>query len=216
MDSILNTVKKALGVDSDYHVYDTNIIAIINDTILGLSKIGVGPTEPFVVVDDTETWKDYLGDNESLAEIQSHICLQVMGIFNPLGIGSELEDDPNSILNTVKKILGVGLDTAFDTDIVTHINSVFLTLNQIGVGPTNVFSIKSKAEVWSDFIGDAVDLEAVKSYIYLSVRILFDPPTSSAVLDAMTRQIAVMEFRLMVQEEPPLEEDEEEGDDDDW
>ena len=110
----------------------------------------------------------------------------------------------DSILDTIKKMLGISSDyLAFDTDIIVSINSAFMILNQLGGGPTECFSISSKESVWSDFLGTAVNLEAVKTYIYLKVRILFDPPTNSAVLDAMNRMISEHEFRLNVQVDHP-------------
>lgn len=107
-----------------------------------------------------------------------------------------------SILDTIKKMLGIeSSDTAFDTDILVNINSTFMILNQLGLGPEASFSITGKNEVWSDFLGESVNLEAVKSYIYLKVRMLFDPPTMSSVVEAMNRQIMELEWRLNAQAE---------------
>lgn len=108
---------------------------------------------------------------------------------------------PNdSILNTIKKMLGIDAAyDAFDTDILWDINSVFLTLNELGVGPEKVYSISGVDETWLDFLGDqSSNLQAVASYIYLRVRLLFDPPTSSFVVDAIQKQIAELDFRLNV------------------
>ena len=77
-----------------------------------------------------------------------------------------------------------------------HINSVFMILNQLGVGPSDGFSITDKTAVWSDFISDNKNLEAVKSYMYMKVRLLFDPPLSSAVMECMNRMISELEWRL--------------------
>jgi hypothetical protein len=108
----------------------------------------------------------------------------------------------DSILDSIKKPLGLPLDDdAFDTDVIMHINSIFFNLNQLGVGPTDCFSIQDKTSLWSDFLGDAKNLEAVKTYIYLKVRLLFDPPTSSFVVDSITKQITEYEWRLNVQVE---------------
>ena len=110
-----------------------------------------------------------------------------------------------SILNTIKKMLGVETDyKEFDIDIITHINSVFLSLNQLHVGPTIVFSIIGETETWEDFLSTSVDLNAIKSYIYLQVRMLFDPPSSSFVLQSMQNQINMWEFRLNIQAEGTL------------
>lgn len=105
----------------------------------------------------------------------------------------------DSILTSIKKLLGITEEYEhFDQDIIIHINSVFMILNQLGVGPTNGFSITDKTAVWSDFISEGANLESVKSYIYLKVRLLFDPPTTSAVMESMNRMISELEFRLNV------------------
>lgn len=124
-----------------------------------------------------------------------------------------------SILNSVKKILGLAPDyTVFDHDIITHINAVFFTLLQLGVGPTDGFMIESDAETWNQFIAiDDPQLNAVKTYIFLRVRMLFDPPATSYLIGAMERQIGEMEWRLNVRREetqwvdpdPALPDDEE-------
>lgn len=104
-----------------------------------------------------------------------------------------------SILTSIKKLLGISEDyTQFDQDLIMHINSVFLTLNQLGVGPEDGFSIEDETAEWYDFIEDNVKLQAVKSYMYLKVRLLFDPPLSSSVIDSMERMISEYEFRLNV------------------
>ena len=108
----------------------------------------------------------------------------------------------DSILTSIKKLLGITEEYEhFDQDIIIHINSVFMILNQLGVGPSNGFSIKDKTAVWSDFISEGANLESVKSYIYLKVRLLFDPPTTSAVMESMNRMISELEFRLNVSAE---------------
>lgn len=108
----------------------------------------------------------------------------------------------DSILDTIKQLLGIEAeDTAFDTDVIVHINSALMTLNQLGVGPSAAFSIQDKDDIWEDFLEKSTDLEAVKTYIYLKVRTVFDPPSSSAVLEAMNRSISELEWRLNVQAE---------------
>lgn len=108
----------------------------------------------------------------------------------------------DSILDTIKKSLGVDTSIdAFDTEIVMHINSVFNILNQLGVGPAVAFSITDNTKIWTDFLVDVADLEAVKSYIYLKVKLLFDPPSTSFVLAAIEHQISELEWRLNVQAE---------------
>lgn len=106
----------------------------------------------------------------------------------------------NSIFLTVKKMLGIDQDYhAFDIDIITDINSVFLTLNQIGVGPTG-FQISGEDEVWADFV-DPEKIPGIQTYLYQKVRLLFDPPTSSFVLNAIQSQIDEFEWRFNVQAE---------------
>ena len=104
-----------------------------------------------------------------------------------------------SILTSIKKLLGIPEDYEhYDADIIMHINSVFMILNQLGVGPSNGFSITDKTAVWSNFISDNNNLEAVKSYVYMKVRLLFDPPLSSAVMDCINKVINELEWRLNV------------------
>ena len=104
-----------------------------------------------------------------------------------------------SILTSIKKMLGIAEDyTEFDEDIITHINSVFLNLTQLGVGPEKGFLIEDNTAVWEDFIDDSIQLQAVKTYMYLKVKLLFDPPLSSSVTESFTRMIAELEWRLNV------------------
>lgn len=105
-----------------------------------------------------------------------------------------------SILTSIKKMLGVAEDyDYFDADIIMHINSVFMTLNQLGVGPAEGFSIEDDTSVWTDFIPDVNQLQAVKSYMYLQVKILFDSASlGAATLAAYERQIQQFEWRLNV------------------
>lgn len=104
-----------------------------------------------------------------------------------------------SILTSIKKLLGIAEeDTNFDQDLIMHINSVFMILTQLGVGPSKGFSIKDENDVWSDFIPEQSSLKAVKSYVYMKVRLMFDPPLSSAVEDAINRNISELEWRLNV------------------
>lgn len=106
----------------------------------------------------------------------------------------------SSILDDVKKMLGLGeWDEAFDSEIIMHINSVFMTLNQLGVGPPEGYAIRDRASEWEDFVSDRPDIEAIKSYTYLKVRLLFDPPSSSFVLESIKSMASEFEFRLNVQ-----------------
>ena len=108
-----------------------------------------------------------------------------------------------NILDSIKKLLGIDeADLNFDQELIMHINSVFMVLNQLGVGPVGGFKISSNEEVWTDFVGTRLDLESVKSYIYLKVRLLFDPPQNSFLVGAIEKQIEENEWRLLVQVEP--------------
>lgn len=111
----------------------------------------------------------------------------------------------DSILISVKKMLGLDQNyNAFDPDVIMHINSVFLILNQLGVGPKKVFSITDEKDTWEEFLqGELVGL--VKSYMYLKVRLIFDPPSTGVLHEAMERQIAEFEWRLNVHCDTPEE-----------
>jgi hypothetical protein len=116
----------------------------------------------------------------------------------------------DSILTSIKKMLGIEAEvTQFDTDIIININSVFMVLTQLGVGPTTGFIITDDSETWSDFLGDVITQEAVKTYIYLKVRLIFDPPSSGFVLESTQRLINEFEWRLNSQAESETEEGEE-------
>lgn len=105
----------------------------------------------------------------------------------------------DSILNSIKKLLGISSDeTHFDPDIIMHINSVFSILCQLGVGPSKSFSIQDENAIWDDFTEEYANYNDVKTYMYLKVKLLFDPPLNSSVLSAMERQISELEFRLSV------------------
>jgi hypothetical protein len=107
-----------------------------------------------------------------------------------------------SILISTKKTLGIAEDyTVWDHDIITHINSAFSTLTQLGVGPTAGFMIDDETAEWSDFIGTDLELNSVKTYIYLRVRLLFDPPATSYAISAMKDQVDQLEWRLNVHRE---------------
>lgn len=102
-----------------------------------------------------------------------------------------------SILTSIKKLLGITeADTNFDSDIIMHINTVFLILNQLGVGPEKCFTIEDDVATWNDFIPEGFDVEMVKTYIYLKVKLVFDPPASSTVLQCIEKSISEMEWRL--------------------
>lgn len=108
----------------------------------------------------------------------------------------------DSILTSIKKLLGITEEcTDFDSDIIMHINSVFMILNQLGIGPSEGFRIEDKSSDWDEFIDDAECLDAVKSYMHLKVKLLFDPPLNSSVMAATNQMINELEWRLNVQAE---------------
>lgn len=107
-----------------------------------------------------------------------------------------------SILTSIKKLLGIEENYEhFDQDIIMHINSIFMVLTQLGVGPSEGFVIEDESSLWSDFITDDSKISAVKTYIYLKVKLLFDPPLSSAVIESINRSINEFEWRLNVSAE---------------
>lgn len=107
-----------------------------------------------------------------------------------------------SILTSIKKLLGIDESyTHFDADIIMHINSVLATLYQLGLGGNGAFSISGANEIWADFIGNENELAFVKSYIYIKVKLLFDPPLSSAAMDSMSRQADELQWRINLEAE---------------
>lgn len=113
-----------------------------------------------------------------------------------------MENVMESILNSMKKLLGPSVvDTHFDPDIIIHINSVFADLHQLGVGPEKTFYIEDDTSSWVEFISDNAEIESVKTYMYLRLRLVFDPPVNSAVLKSFQEQIDKFEFRLNVSAE---------------
>lgn len=107
-----------------------------------------------------------------------------------------------SILTSTKKTLGLAEDdTSFDVDIILHINSTFSILEQLGIGPVEGFMIEDSTPTWDAFIGNDPRLNLVKTYIYLQVRLMFDPPGTSFVIDSMKKQISEFEWRLNVHRE---------------
>ena len=110
--------------------------------------------------------------------------------------------EENSILISTKKLAGIDKNyDVFDLDIVTYINSIFMTLNQLGVGPKEVFSITNEETTWDEFEEGHKDLRACRAYIAKKVRMEFDPPTSATLADAINKSIAEFEWRLNCQVE---------------
>lgn len=109
-----------------------------------------------------------------------------------------------SILTSIKKLLGIDKSyTHFDPDLIMHINSVFSILTQMGVGPANGFSITGSDEKWGDFNAENPEkFSLVKSYMHLKIKLLFDPPLSSAVIESINRQISEFEWRLFIAADP--------------
>lgn len=113
----------------------------------------------------------------------------------------------DSILTSIKKLLGITEEyNHFDADLIMHINSAFMTLTQLGVGPEEGFSIKDDSAIWEDFLPESPKLGAVKSYMYLKVKLLFDPPLSTSVIASIERMISEFEWRINVAAETPQSE----------
>lgn len=105
-----------------------------------------------------------------------------------------------SILKSIKKLLGLDEDyDCFDTDVIMHINSVLMTLNQLGVGPERPFSIRGTEETWDEFLGEQYDYNMVKTYVYARVRLIFDPPSNAFLVDSLVNLIKEYEYRLELQ-----------------
>lgn len=105
-----------------------------------------------------------------------------------------------TILTSVKKLLGIAESyTAFDADIIMHINAVFLVLQQLGVGPEKGFGIVDASAVWDDFLPGDERAKAIASYMGAKVRLAFDPPQSSTAMEALKNTVAEMEFRLNIE-----------------
>lgn len=108
-----------------------------------------------------------------------------------------------SILNSIKKMIGVDKDYgAFDIDLIIAINGVFTILNQLGVGPEKEFSITGPDETWGDFFMNNTEVALAKPYIYMKTKLIFDPPNSGVLHEAMERQISEFEWRLAIQVDP--------------
>lgn len=102
-----------------------------------------------------------------------------------------------SILTSIKKLLGIPEDhDHFDPDIIIHINTTLMVLTQLGIGPSEGFFIEDDSATWDDFLSDNQTFEAVKSYVHLKVKLLFDPPLSSTVIESYNRIISELEWRL--------------------
>lgn len=108
----------------------------------------------------------------------------------------------DSILDGTKKILGLDAGyTAFDHDVITHINTALMTVCQLGIGPEEGFMITDNTTTWEEFLGGYKMYNAVKSYVYLRVRVLFDPPNTSFLNTALQDQLRELEWRISIQRE---------------
>lgn len=109
----------------------------------------------------------------------------------------------DSILISIKKMLGVDeFCDHFDTEIIIHINSALMVLTQLGVGPSKGFLITDSSQKWNDFVSDRTDIESIKTYVYMKVKLIFDPPQMSALIDSMNNTIREFEWRINVAVDP--------------
>lgn len=116
-------------------------------------------------------------------------------------------DTSASILQSIKKLLGIIPEAGvFDVDIMIHINTAFNHLTQIGVGPETGYRISSEDNVWTEFTTDNILLENVKSFVYIKVKMAFDPPATSALIDAYNSQLKELEWRIYTQAQHESEE----------
>lgn len=105
----------------------------------------------------------------------------------------------DSILDSIKKLLGIQPEyKSFDQDIIMHINAVFVVLNQLGIGPSEGFSINSRDIKWSKYSTE-LNTNLVKTYVYLKVRLMFDPPASATLVESINAMIKELEWRLCLE-----------------
>lgn len=108
-----------------------------------------------------------------------------------------MDEEENSILKSIRSsVISDSTDTSFDLDLKMHINAALFILHDLGIGPDDGFRVSSDAETWTDFIGDTKLLEAVKTFVYMKVKIIFDPPASGFVMDAYLKEIDQYQWRL--------------------
>lgn len=104
-----------------------------------------------------------------------------------------------SILTSIKKLLGIAEEyDVFDTDIIIHINTVFMTLQQLGVGPEEGYQITDASNSWDEFTGNVALYNSVKTYIFMKVKLAFDPPTSASLIDSYNNTIKELEWRINI------------------
>lgn len=105
-----------------------------------------------------------------------------------------------NILNSIKTMLGISeMDNYFDPTLIMHINLVFVILQQMGIGPQKGFSLVSQSETWNDYLdeNDAA-LELVKTYMFMKVKLMFDPPVNSTLSNLYNQNISELEWRLSI------------------
>lgn len=103
----------------------------------------------------------------------------------------------DSILTSVKKSLGIDSEyDHFDADITMCINTVLNILNQLGVGPEQGYSITDDTQTWYEFLGERKDLESVKTFVYMKVKLIFDPPSNSFLIDSINKILSELEWRI--------------------
>lgn len=205
VDSILHSVKKHLSIAEDDHSFDTHILSYINTAFELLREQCVGPCSGFSIDDESATWDSYVPKGPVLDFAQVYVYRFVGQKYDELRASEREQENlgTRGILSSVKKMLGIADDyDHFDADIIMHINSVFLILKQLGVGPSAGFYITSEKELWTDFIPASPLLESIKSYVYLKVRLIFDPPASSSTMNAMNSLISELEWRINVAVDP--------------
>jgi len=113
----------------------------------------------------------------------------------------------DSVLDSIKELVGCPVeDTSFDTELIIAINSALFGLNQLGVGSVGGIKITDSTTKWADLFGELTNMEAAKSYVGLKVRLLFDPPSTSYVISSMEKQLAEIEWRVMLQLEGETDE----------
>jgi hypothetical protein len=144
-------------------------------------------------------WNTFLGDQTTPAHgkteyIRTGLCKK--------GETASMDKNTNSILASIKKMLGLEDDyTPFDMDVITHINSALMVLGQLGIGPKEGFLVEDYSQTWDEFVTNKIMIGSVRTYVYLYVKTLFDPPTNSFVMDAMKKQLDELAFRMNVQAE---------------
>ena len=117
-------------------------------------------------------------------------------IYNYISWGGNM-GNTDSILNSIKKLHGISEDDiSFDIDIIIHINSALMILNQLGIGPVKGFYIQDDSAIWADYVPDKFVSEVIKTFIYIKVRLVFDPPASPTVIEALKASANEYEWRI--------------------